>query len=299
MRTKAYLTILLITGALAGQPVLAKEGTGSRDEQLQAKLIAQREETSALAHEMMGHINLASVALDTQLPEAAREQVKKAESLAARIEESAPEVREQTQFKYGKVSYTVDGEAKSYYVPVVDDLFMLSDYKSTSHIWKESSDIDETDAGVVLLTVSVDVREVEKALQEAESKIEAKDYKGADDVLAEIFKGSIADEVVFTDPVWAVHDNLALAKNLMEQGHYDGARYALRHASEELGKLEKDYAGKKEPAEPASFEKMKDEIEKLQAEVEQREPSVSERVSTTFSGWVNTVESWFSEESGR
>jgi len=292
MRIKTSLAVLLVTTALAAQPVLAKEGTGSRDEQLQAKLAAQQEATRDLAHKMMGHINLASVALDTQLPEAAQEQLKKAESLAAQLRNSAPEVRAQTRFKYGKVSYTVDDESKSYYVPVVDDLFLLSDYESTFRGWKESTDIDETDAGVVWLTLSVDVREAQKALQEAESKIEAKDYKGASDVLAQIFKDAVVDEVVFDDPVWAVHDNLAFAKNLIDEGQYDSARYALQHAREDLGKLEKAHAGQKEVA---AFKKMNDQIAKLESELEQKNPSVSERASATLSGWVNTVESWFSE----
>lgn len=292
MRTTTSLAILLVTTALAAQPAFAKEGTESREEQLQAKLTAQREVTRALAHKMMGHINLASVALDTRLPEAAQDHVKKAESLAAQLRNSAPEVREQMQFKYGKVSYTVDDQAKSYYVPVVDDLFLLSEYKNTFHIWKESADIDETDAGVVWLTLSIDIREAEKALQDAESKIEAKDYKGASDVLAQIFKDALVDEVVFTDPIWAVHDNLALAKNLIDEEHYSGARYALEHAREDLGKLEKDRAGQKESE---SFKKMSDQIAELQNELEKKDPSVSERVHTTFAGWTNTVESWFSE----
>jgi uncharacterized FlaG/YvyC family protein len=292
MRATTSLAILLVTTALAAQPAFAKEGTESREEQLQAKLTAQREATRALAHKMMGHINLASVALDTRLPEAAQDHVKKAESLAAQLRNSAPEVQEQMQFKYGKVSYTVDDQSKNYYVPVVDDLFLLSEYKNTFHTWKESADIDETDAGVVWLTLSIDIREAEKALQDAEAKIEAKDYKGASDVLAQIFKDALVDEVVFTDPIWAVHDNLALAKNLIDEEHYDGARYALEHARKELGKLEKDHAGQKGSE---SFKKMSDQIAELQGELKKKDPSVSERVHARFAGWTNTVESWFSD----
>jgi hypothetical protein len=293
MRTKTSLAILLVTTALAAQPVFAKEGTQSKEEQLQAKLTAQREATRTLAHKMMGHINLASVALDTRLPEAANDHVKKAEGIAARLVNSAPELEAQMRFKYGKVSYTVDDQSKSYYVPVVDDMFLLSDYKNTFHTWKDTADIEETDAGVLWLTLSIDIRKVQKALQDAGSKIEAKDYQGASDALTEIFQGAIADEVVFSDPVWAVYDNLAFAKNLIEEGHYDGARYALKHAREDLGKLEEKHAEQKESK---SFEKMNDEIAKLETELAQKNPSVSERVSTTFAGWMNTVESWFSKE---
>lgn len=290
MSTKTAIAVLFVTTALIALPVFAKSETDFREEQLQTKLVAQQAATRALAHKMMGHINLASVALDAHLLEAAKQQVEKAESLAAQLRNSARELQGQTQFMYGKVSYTLDDRSKSYYVPVVDDLFLASDYESTFHGWKDDTNMKETDAGVVWLTVSIDLRQVEKALQDAESKLEAEDYGGASDALAQIFKDAIADEIVLADPIWAVHDNLAFAKNLIDEGHYDAARYALKHAHEELGKLEKDHSGGKESE---AFEKMKGEIASLQSELKQRDPSVFEQIGAVFSGWVNTLESWF------
>jgi hypothetical protein len=197
------------------------------------------------------------------------------------------------EFKYGKVSYTADDQSKDYYVPVVDDLFLLSDYKTAFHLWKDNPDIEETDAGVVWLGLSVDIRQVEKGLEAAESKIEAKEYEGASQALAQIFKDSIVDEVVLTDPIWAVHDDLAFAKSLIEEGHYDAARHALQTARGSLGKLEKQSKAEKQTA---SFQEMSDQIAKLEHELEQKDPSMSEQMKTKLSGWMNTVDSWVSTE---
>jgi hypothetical protein len=292
MRTRTSVGILIVATALAVQPVFAKESGGSGEGQLQAKLAAQQEATRNLAHKMMGHINLASVALDTDLPKAALKHVEKAESLAARLSKLAPELRDRIQFKYGKVSYTVDDKAKDFYVPVVDDMFLLNDYKTTFHVWKDSPNIKETDAGVVLVGLSMDIREAQKALKGAESKIEAKDYDGASQALAQIFKDAVVDEVVLTDPAWAVHDDLAFAKNLIEEEHYDAARHALENARESLGKVEKESTTDEQSA---SVAKMRDEIAQLENELAQKDHSVVARVSTRLSGWMNTVESWVSE----
>lgn len=293
MSTKTSLAMLLLVAtALVVHPAFAKEGSDSREEQLQAKLAAQRESAHNLAHKMMGHVNLASVALDTRLPKAAQEHVKKAESLAARLASSAPELRAQMQYKFGKVSYTVDDESKDYYVPVVDDVFLLSDYKTTFHVWKDNPDIKETDAGVVWLGLSMDIRQVQKALKDAETKIVAKDYEGASQALTQIFKDAIVDEVVFGDPILAVYDDLALAKNLIGEGHYDAARHALQNARESLGKAEKKSSDEKQSA---SIEKMSEQIAKFEKELEQKDPSLTEQVSARLSGWMSTVESWIFE----
>jgi hypothetical protein len=273
---------------IAAQPVLAATPSETKGEEIQKKLQEQREQDRMLVHKMMGQINLAAVALDTKLPEAARANLDRASALAAQLEGTAPEVQSKTQLKYGKVSYNFENQAKNYYVPIVDDLFLLSDYKSTFHAWKSRSDIDETDAGVVLVTVSADLREIQKALDDAKTKLDAKEFAAAGAALNSIYADAIVDEVAVTDPLWAVHDNLALAQNLIREEHYKAARFALQHARKELAKLEKQ-----RPEDTGSIQQLDASIAKVEGELRQKDPSLTQRIDGTVASWMTTVRSWF------
>jgi hypothetical protein len=282
------ISLLVALLCVAGHPVVAAGAQESKEPGFQKQLEAQREQERTLVHKMMGHINLAAVALDTSLPDAAREHLERASALAAQIDEVAPQLQSKTQFKYGKVSYEFEDHAKNYYVPIIDDLFLLSDYKSTFHAWKSRTDIDETDAGVVLVTVRADIREIEKGLQEAEKKLDAKEFAAAGEALNDIYEDAIVDETEITDPLWAVHDNLALAQNLLREENYDSARFALRHARKELGKLKKE-----RPADTESIQKLDASIAKVEGELEQKDPSLTQRIDRTVASWMTTVRSWF------
>lgn len=282
------LGLLLAVLCVAAQPAAAAETSKPNGTELQKKIDAQREGQLTLVHKMMGHISLAAVALDTQLPDAARDHLERASALVAQLEGIAPQVHSKTQFKYGKVSYNFEDHAKDYYVPIVDDMFLLSDYKSTFHVWKSRNDIKETDAGMVLVTVHADLRKIEKALQEAEKKIDAKEFTAAGEALNDIYKDAIVDEVEVTDPLWAVHDNLALAQNLIREEHYDAARFALKHARTHLKKLKKQ-----RPDETESIQELDASIAKVEGELKQKDPTLTQSIETSVASWMTTVRSWF------
>ena len=89
--------------------------------------------------------------------------------------------------------------------------------------------------------------------------------------MSNIFENSITDEEVVTDPVRAVHDYLALARNLIEDGNYENARSALEDAKTRLKEFEK---GSDDAKASADFKSMYDEVPNLQADL-RRIPSVS------------------------
>ncbi|MCB9724280.1 MAG: YfdX family protein [Spirochaetaceae bacterium] len=281
-------TLLVALLSLCG-PALAADAP-SADPGSHQPMQSQRDEQQLLVHKMMGDINLAAVALDLRLPIAAREHLDRASALAAELQGMLPRIDTRTQFKYGKLSYDVEEQAKDYYVPVVDDLFLLSDYESTFHAWKSREDIQETNAGIVLVTVRADVREIQAALDEARAKLEAKEFATAGAMLNDIYTHAIVDEVEITDPLWAVHDNLALARNLIREERFDSARFALEHARKELAKVKSE---DHEAAAPASVRQLDASIAKVENELRAKDPTLTQRMDRTVSSWMSTVRSWF------
>jgi hypothetical protein len=142
----------------------------------------------------------------------------------------------------------------------------------------------------VEVTISVDLREVDKALAAAETKLAEKKTSEARTALRDVFKNAITDEEVVTDPVWAIHDNLSLARNLIREHHYDGGRFALERARKRLEELEKDDAKAKDKPE---FKKMQEEITQLGLRLEQEDPSLAESIDATYQSWMARVRGWF------
>lgn len=250
---------------------------------------SQRAELALLAHKMMGHVNLAALALDSQLPDAAVDHIATARKLARQLERELPRIKSDTTLEYGKLSYSVEDEQKDYYVPILDDVFLLSDYHQTYRAFRES-DLEESDAGVVRVTLRGDLREVEKALDSASKALAAKRSGEAANDLRAAFKSALVDEEVVTDPTWAVYDNLALARNMIGERHYHGARLVLDHAQKRLTELEKTHAGESEKAE---FRDMHTEIESLSRRLETEDPSLLQSADQLVHGWMTKVRGWF------
>lgn len=255
-----------------------------------SRVAAQDTSEQALAHKAMGQVELAALALSTGLPEAASEQIQKAEALVAQLEREAPALNPTRHFKYGKISYSEKDRPADYYVPLFDDVFLVSDYKEALHAL-EGPDREVTDARVVEVALSARLRDVQKALVSAEASIAARQYAVAAHALGRVFEGAIRDERFDVEPIWTVHDNLALAQNLIREQHYDGARFALQHARdglEELGQGDSDATSK------AGFKRMNDEVAKLETELRSQDPTIAARTESMFSSWRRSVSGWFS-----
>ncbi|MCA9422182.1 MAG: hypothetical protein KC592_14260, partial [Nitrospira sp.] len=249
-------------------------------------------ETSATdmeVHIMMGHINLAYLALGIDLPGDASNHIDKAEGLAARLHGEVPSPEIHSTLKYGKVSFTSRGATTNYYVPVLDDLFLLSEY-DTVYRHLQSIDLPQTHAGIVGLDILVDLRKLVPALKGGQQDLDNKKYQQAQAAFAEIFQGAIVDEFVITDPRRVVYDNLALAMNLIQNGLYPSARLTLKTVKNGLAQWEKDPMALPHAQGVKTLHK---EILQLDAALENKDPSVMQRVGGQFLGWKNIVKSWF------
>lgn len=289
LKTSRLLFALAIL--LCWQPAFAGEQDQHHTKKAAVVSPMEKEElaTAIEAHKMMGHINLAYLALDIGMPKDAIGHIDKAEALAGRLKAETPSLTVKSMLKYGKVSYTSQNTVKSYYVPVADDVFLLSEYDPVyRHL--EELDLNSTDAGIVDLAILIDLRKIEPALKTAKQDINRKNYMKALIALAGISKDAVVDEKVVTDPLLVVYDNLALAKNFIHNGQYLSARYTLQNVKKGLAELEKE---KFESPKAQSVTTLKKEIAQLDTEVAQKNPTLWQRVEHKFSGWMKTVKSWF------
>lgn len=252
-------------------------------------LARQQGERALLAHKMMGHVSLAALALDSQLPEAAVDHIATARKLARQLDRAAPRVESETTLEYGKLSYSLEDEQKDYYVPILDDVFLLSDYHQTYHAFRKSA-LEEQEAGVVRVTIRADLRAIEQALDSASKALAARHPGEAAEDLRAAFKGALVDEEVVTDPTWAIYDNLALARNMIGEHHYHGARLVLDHAQKRLDELEKAHGRESEKAE---FRDMHAEIASLSNRLETEDPTLLESADHLVHGWMTRVRGWF------
>ncbi|MFO0691897.1 MAG: YfdX family protein [Myxococcota bacterium] len=249
---------------------------------------AQRAELQLLAHKMMGHVNLSALALDSGLPEAAAEHVATARKLASELERQVPQSTTDTTLRYGKLTYRFEDVEKDYYVPILDDVFLLSDYRQTFRAFRET-DLEETEAGVVRVTLRADLRKVEHALDETAARIAARHPREAAESLRSIFRDALVEEEIVTDPTWAIYDNLALARNLVAEHHFKGARLVLSHAQKRLDELEKRSF---EAASKGAYHDMHAQIEALSKKLEREDPTLLESADRSIHDWMAKVRSW-------
>ncbi|AEJ02280.1 hypothetical protein Nit79A3_2510 [Nitrosomonas sp. Is79A3] len=248
----------------------------------------QRDKSQQQTHKMMGHINLAQFALDMKLPDEAFEHIKKAQIIQIMLAEQLPELKIDSSFKYGKVMYDDSQTIKEHYVPVLDDILLISDYEST---FKRSEELGlkETNAGLVRVTVKVDLAEVKASLDAALEDISNKQYSKALNALTAIFEGAIVDEKEIDDPVLAISGNLALAKAFLSEEQYDKARFTLNYLQNRLiGIKNSGFSG----VDKATVDKLSVDLDKLQAELRREDPTITQRIGDQLDQWKKTIKGW-------
>jgi len=281
-------TILLgaSLAAFAGQPVT--DSTKSRDDP--DTYLQQATHDEVLAHKMMGHISLAQMALDMKLPDEASAQINRAAGLEETLAARRPELTIDSEFEYGKITYDGESVMKDHYIPVIDDVLLVSDYDDI-YTHGKAIDINQESAGVMHLSVSVDLREVQAGLDKATKAIDDKDYTAAENALAEVFQNAIVDEQEVNDPRLLIAENLALAKAFVNEGQYDSARLTLDHVKDHLKMARKE---KVAGIDEATLDRFSTELDQMRADLREEDPTLLERVSARLTSWSDTVASWFS-----
>lgn len=274
------LTILFIQSDAA----FAADRSKSQPEKDKTSIELQRDKSQQLAPKMMGHINLAQFALDMNLPDEAYDHIKKAQNIQIKLAAQFPGLKIDSSFKYGKVMYGDSHAIKELYVPVLDDILLISGYETTFQRSEEMG-LKETNAGLVRMIVKVDLTEVKASLDAALQDINNKQYSKALNVLTAIFEGAILDEEEIEDPILAISGNLALAKAFLSKGQYDKARFTLNYLQD---RLNAGFPG----VDTVAVEKLSADFDQLQVALKKKDPTITQSISDRFDQWKKTVKEW-------
>ncbi len=292
MKKNTIVCGLILTATLIHSSLIFSANTPENNaitEKKKVPIELQLEHTQSLAHKMMGHINLAKFALASRLPREAVHHIEKAQIIKTQLATQLPEFKINSTFNYGKVIYADKHTIKEHYVPVVDDVLLISDYETIFEHLKELG-VKATNANVVHLGISIDLREVKKALDTALKDINNKEYDKAQNALAAIFKGAIIYEEKIDEPVLSVAENLALAKAFLNNEQYDKARFTLKYVQEYLNSANGESLW---GSDKVSAEKLSAEMNELQAELRKKDPTMTQSIHDRFNQWQKTVRKWF------
>ncbi|MHB0926321.1 MAG: YfdX family protein [Gallionellaceae bacterium] len=236
---------------------------------------------------MIGHVSLALMALEHAFLDVAGKDVDAALELARTLEKSVPEFKSRDAMNFGKLTHEEESVTRVFYIPIVDESFMVHGF--APHDGKHEK-IRETDAQMVHAHVSLDIRKVTSGLMDAKAALEKKDTKAAETALNGILSASVADEVIVSDPLHVVHDNLFLAESLLGEKRYDAARFALKYARKGLG----DYGSQlHDPARKQHVEQMRKDIDALSEQLRKEDPTTLQKAGGTVKGWGAKVKKWF------
>jgi hypothetical protein len=252
--------------------------------------VQQAAKNHALAHKMMGHINLAQMALNLDLPAEAREQVKSAQGIERTLASQMPQLTINSSFEFGKVTYDDNSTTTDQYIPVIDDVLLVNEFDEVSE-HGNVMDFDQLSAGIVHVRVSADLLQVEAALQQAEDAIGSGDYEVAATALEKVFNNAIVDEEEVDDAKLMIAENLALAKAFVAEEQYDSARLTVEHVQDKLKDAEK---GELKSIDEESLDEFSTQLAHIRADLREKDPTLLQRISNDLGHWQDTVSGWLS-----
>lgn len=291
----ALITTTMLTGALALQPALAADEKAALPAKAEAPAKPDMAaEVSKEYHEqlrngnlMIGHISMALMAIDYGATDIAKTDVAEALKLATALEKGAPEVKSKETMSFGKLSHEHEGKSKNFYIPIVDESFMVHGLETRGKA--KDPKVRETDAVMVHTHVSLDVRKAVSGLTEAQAALKNGEPAKADAALTGILEAAVGSEVAVTDPLHTVHDNLVLAENLLREKRYDAARFALKYAKKGLG----DYVFLVHHTDQKQHaEQLQKDIDTLSEQLRKEDPTALQKSGDTVKGWAKDVRKW-------
>lgn len=244
----------------------------------------QSQHFQTLTHKMMGHISLARFALAIKQPRQAVHQIEKAQIIAANLGSQLPAPRINADFNYGKIDYAKNTRVKDYYVPVVDDVLLISDYDDIFN-YLRTLNVQETGASLVRLKIAINLNDIEAALDSAlRSVLEYKKYEEAQQTLATTFNHAVIEEKEIEDPVLAISENLALAKAFLNNGQYDKSRSTFKYVQARLNGMQD--AGSMDEN---SVKRFTTELGELQIALRKNDPSKALSIYDHIDEWMKIV----------
>lgn len=286
------LILIPWVGALADSPAQAQQKPTKAVQPLVADAIGAEEMDKAYHEQMkngnlmIGRISLALMALEHGMLDAAGKDADEALKLARILEKNVPEFRYKDTMRFGKLTHEEESVTRVFYIPVADETFMVHGFDRPD---SKGEKIRETDARMVHVHVTLDVRKAISGLMDANAAMKKKDAKAAERALSGILSAAVTDEVVIGNPLHIVHDNLILAENLLREKHYDGARFALKYAKKGLG----DYESRlHDSGQKKHVTQMQKDIDAFSEQLRKDDPTVLQKAAATVKGWGKNVKKW-------
>jgi len=291
--SKSLNITLLIACTVFIQPAIASAGVSSGPAAGQEKISAgvaqeQYRETLSQANKMLGYISLAYFSSDLDLTDSAMVDIAAAQRLAGRLENLAPTFVTESRIKYGKITYDIKGEERSYYIPVVDDEYLMRDYDDILNS-RKGIDVVERDARLVTAKLNLDFRQVSRYLIIALNDIRNERYNSARVALGTLYHSALADESNVEQPLRSIHDNLKLAQSLLGGKQYTSARFSLEHAREQLDILEQANPTR---VDSQSILKVGGEMFSLEKQLRDKNPELLLKAEHEVDNWIRTVDGW-------
>jgi hypothetical protein len=141
----------------------------------------------------------------------------------------------------------------------------------------------------VNVNISINPEKATAHLQAAKDKINGGDYKAADKELKGLLDESITETTATEQPLVKLQDNIYLARVLVRQENYDGARYAIKHAKDALNDYEKSLTTSESRAD---VDNMRQDIDTLNEIIARRDPDLLKKATDKVDAWWKKIKNW-------
>ena len=276
MNQKVLLTILALS---ALTPVMAEA---------KSKHVVKTESSYQMASDLISYTTRARYALAVNEPQLAKNYIQAAKNSGKALATLAVNKRKVEQIQSGRLAYGDLKDGAYYYYPV-EAASLTQKEIGYGPFWKDNKGLAVKDAEFIYVTVNLAGVDVQKDLDKASQEIDAKDYDDASDQLQDI----IEDVVTIDDKKEAyalkAKDNLLLARNYLDAGNYEAARYPFKHAKSALEKMKdnKDYADQQ-----VLIKKYLEEIDRSEEVIAQNDPTALDKLKSELKADWEGMKDW-------
>jgi hypothetical protein len=286
---KVFLLAFIVPGLLLAAESAAKKSDFNLPiSQEMAELTKQQTPTTKETNSLVGHLSLASQAIDLGMKKDALRQLDAAEKTSQALLKAQPETTSDFKYKFGKLTYDVEGVEKNYYVPIVDDVILESGFSEKSAATKNPK-IVEKGIQLVHAKVELNLKNTIASIENTKTLVKSQKFTEAGTALAGVLKDSMHSEEIITNPVWSIWGNLTLAEDFFKKQEFKSARFALGAAKSDLATLEKDKVLQKNSAEAGE---LKTELDQMDKDINEKDPSSMTKLRKRLSTWSHKVKTW-------
>jgi hypothetical protein len=293
--SKLLKVTLLMISAFLSQSVFASVGVltpataGSGN--ISSSFSRSYQESLLHVNKLLSYVNLAYIATDMGMYDRAASDIRDAQAIASNLEIDSPTFVSEARLNYGKLTYDIKGEEVSYYVPEINNAFVVPDYDHFLQS-KNISGVVERNAHTVSASLEIDLRHTSKLLSTAFNDLKHERYNSARVELAELHQNALIAESAVKRPAQSVHDNLRLTQALINSKQYKSAQYSLEQAREQLDAFKQNTLGQ---ADSKTLLKLDTQIITMEMRLKGTSPLKVQKAERRIGQWINTVDGWMSE----